>query len=176
MLRKIALLAALGLFLIPATAAQAHFEEGDWELTLVGQGATDEEIEVGGFELGGSLGYFLTDGLEVALRQTISYDDSDNGDVGDTDLNGSTAVAIDFHFDLDRFVPFVGAALGYAYGDTTADTWFAGPEGGVKYFVNSTTFIFASIQYQFFFDDEDEIGEAFDNGAFAYGLGIGVTW
>jgi opacity protein-like surface antigen len=172
MLRKIVLLAALGVFLLPAAVAQAQFEEGDWELTLFGSGASNEDVEVGSFELGASLGYFLTDGLEVAARQSVSYSDFNNG----TNLNGSTAVVLDFHFDLDRFQPFIGAGLGYAYGDTVQDTFFAGPEGGVKYFVNSTTFIFAIIQYQFFFDDEDDVGDVFDDGLFFYGVGIGVTW
>ena len=173
MLRKIVLLAALGLFLIPATVAQAQFEEGDWELTLVGNGVANEDVDAGTLDVGASLGYFLTDGLEVAVRQTLSYDDDNNG----TDLAGSTAAVLDFHFDLDRFTPFVGVGLGYIYGDTVAkDTFFAGPEAGLKYFVNSTTFLYGLIQYQFFFEDEDEVGDVLDDGAFVYSIGIGVKW
>jgi len=171
MLRKIVLIGALALFLVPA-AAQAQFEEGDWELTLGGQGASDEDVEAGGFSINGNLGYFLTDALEVGVRQNWSYDDDNNG----TDVNGSTAGALDFHFDLDRWQPFVGAVLGYAYGDSTTDTWFAGPEGGVKYFVNSTTFLYGLVQYQFFFDDSDEIEDNFDEGSFVYQVGIGFRW
>ena len=45
------------------------------------------------------------------------------------DLTGqSTSVALDYHFDLDRFQPFIGASFGYNYGDSDVDeTLFAGP-------------------------------------------------
>ena len=52
----------------------------------------------------------------------------------------------------------------------------AGPEGGVKYFVNNTTFIFGSVQYQFFFEDDDDAEDSFDDGQWVYALGIGFRW
>ena len=52
----------------------------------------------------------------------------------------------------------------------------AAPEAGVKFFVNSTTFIQFSAEYQFFFDSHSSGREAFSNGEFVYGLNIGFKW
>ena len=56
------------------------------------------------------------------------------------------------------------------------DTWEAGPEAGLKYYVNSNTFVFASVQYEFFFDKNSSASEAFSDGEFVYGLGIGFRF
>ena len=77
---------------------------------------------------------------------------------------------------MDRWQPFVGANIGYVYGDGVNDTGEAAPEAGVKYFVNSTTFIYGQIEYQFFFDSSDDVDDAFDDGQFVYSLGIGFRW
>jgi hypothetical protein len=50
------------------------------------------------------------------------------------------------------------------------DTWAGGPEAGVKYFINQTTFVSLLVQYQFSFRD------AFNEGMFIYGLGLGVRF
>ncbi|MGH7215097.1 MAG: hypothetical protein ACREIT_10075 [Tepidisphaeraceae bacterium] len=47
---------------------------------------------------------------------------------------------------------------------------------GVKFFVNSTPFIFLMAEYQFFFEDSDDAGDAFDDGQFVYSLGIGLRF
>jgi len=171
MLRKFLILGALGLILFPA-AAQAQFDEGDWEMTLTGTGDSDNDFEDNDFNGAVSLGYFFTDGLEAGVRQGLGFNDTAAG----SDWDGSTRVFLDYHFDMDRWQPFIGVQFGGIYGDDVHDTFIAGPEGGVKYFVNSTTFIFASIEYQFLFDDSDEADEAIDDGRFVYGLGIGFKW
>jgi outer membrane protein W len=169
------LLIAAVLFAVPV-AAQAQEEFGfqpeDWELTLGGSGANDSEFEGSTFAFSGSLGYFFTENVEVALRQTIGY--SDIGGSDGSAWNGSTRVAADWHFDLERWQPFVGVNGGYLYGETVADTFIAGPEAGVKFFLNETTFIQFSVEYQFFFDDLDESDDTFDDGQFVYGLSLGV--
>ena len=135
------------LALLP-TVASAQFQQGDWELTLTGNGLSDNDFDATSLTVGGSIGYFFTDQIEVGLRQTISL----GRRLTTACFNGSTSVFGDYHFDLDRWQPFIGANFGYVYGDSLDDTFVAGPEGGVKYFVNNTTFIFASVQYQFFWD------------------------
>jgi len=175
MLRKFFWLAALGTLsvaLLPSAArAQEYLDQGTYELTLSGTGSSNEDIDAGQFGIAANLGYFVTDQLELSLRQTLDYADFNAG----TTVNASTGVAVDFHFDLDRWQPFIGAAIGYAYGDNS-DTFFAGPEAGVKYFVKADTFIYGLVQYQFFFDDGDDAQSAFDDGSFLYQLGIGFTW
>ena len=118
MLRKLMVVAALAL--LPAAAAQAQFQAGDWALTLSGQGSHGPDL----------------DGTSFGLN----------------------------------------ADIGYRYGDVH-NTFVAGPEGGVKYFVNSTTFVQFNVNYQFFFDNNtDSAGDAFSDGQFLYSLGIGFRW
>jgi hypothetical protein len=42
--------------------------------------------------------------------------------------------------------------------------------------VNSTTFIQLSVAYEFFFDSSDNIGDAFGDGQWVYGLLIGFRF
>ena len=179
MLRKSIWIAALGLgvSLLPATSASAqqYLDQGTWELTLSGSGASSRDVDAGTFGLQGSIGYFVLDQLEVVGRQTVSYIDNDNVG-GATSVGFSSALAVDYHFDLDRWQPFVGAAIGYNYGKDVNDTGFGGPEAGVKYFVKDDTFIYGLVQYQFFFNSGDELTDNFDDGSFVYGVGIGFTW
>ena len=145
MLRKVMVVAAL---LMLPTLSYGYFEEGDKEITLSGSASNSNDFDGVFIGANGSIGYFITDNLELSLRQSLTYTD-----VGvPSSLNGSTRVALDFHFDLEAWQPFVGGNFGYVYGDAVNDTFEAAPEAGVKFFVNSTTFIFAMVEYQFFFD------------------------
>lgn len=175
MLRKSFWIPVLGLLLIPAASAHAqkYLDAGTWELTLTGSGASDQDVASGNFAANVGVGYFLLDGLELAGRQSVGYSDPQ---VGATAWNFSTAVALDYHFDLDRFQPFIGAAIGYAYGSGTTDTGFAGPEAGLKYFVKDDTFLYGQVQYQFFWNNGDDLGNAFEDGSFVYAIGIGFTF
>jgi len=172
MLRRLCVVFAAALFLAPAIS-QAQFKQGDWELTLSGQGAHGPDLDGFSAAVQGNLGYFLTDQFEIGIRQSIGYTDIG---VAGSNLNGSTVVAVDYNFDLGRFVPYIGGNIGYVYGDAVADTWEAGPEGGLKYFVNNTTFVFVSIQYEFFFNSDSNASDAFSDGQFLYGLGIGFRF
>src|SRR5690349_5335228 len=163
MFRKGLILAALAAAFLPAIA-KADFEQGDLELTLGGNAAGGKDFDGIAGGINGSLGYFLTDELELGIRQTINYTDVNTPPNAGGQLNGSTRVFGDFHFDAGAWQPFIGANIGYVYGDGVADTWEAAPEGGVKYFVNSTTFIFAQVEYQFFFDKADQVDNAFSEG------------
>ena len=83
--------------------------------------------------------------------------------------SGTTTGVVDYHFDLGQFQPFVGVFCGYQY--TNLDTrqfnpdgtsqklhdssWIAGPEAGLKYFVNGTTFVFVRTSYAYWFQDNN---------------------
>ena len=146
-------------------------EAGDWEFTLGGSGTSDKDFDNGGFSLGGSIGYFLTENWEIALRQSASF-----ADFGESSWNGSTRVALDYHFDFDRIQPYVGVNIGGFYGDDVDSTGAAGPEAGIKWYVKPETFIFVNCEYQFLFETADEIAHAFDDGVFLYGIGIGFNF
>ena len=174
MLRKGIVLSALAVAVVAMLpqSSYAYFEEGDKEITLSGQAANGPDWDGVFLGVNGSVGYFITDNLELSLRQSLTYTD-----IGvDSALSGSTRVALDFHFDMEALQPFVGANFGYVYGDAVNDTFEAAPEGGAKWFVNSTTFIFGMVEYQFFFDSGDSASGSFDDGQFVYTLGIGFRF
>ena len=174
MLRKgmvLSILAVAAVAMAPRSTF-AYFEEGDKEITISGTAANGPDFDGVVIGANGSIGYFMTDNLELSLRQTLTYTD-----IGvDSSLNGSTRIALDFHFDLEAFQPFVGGNFGYVYGDAVNDTFEAAPEAGAKWFVNSTTFIFAMAEYQFFFDKASSASGAFDDGQFVYTLGVGFRF
>jgi len=157
-----------------SSVAMANFRQGDKEFTLSGSGSNDKKFEAGGVNVNASIGYFVTDGFELSVRQSINY--ADAGDNRDQIWNGSTRLAADYNFDLGRWRPFIGVNGGYVYGDGVNDTWEAAPEGGVKFFVNDTTFLYGQIEYQFFFRDANGADDAFDDGQFVYSIGIGFRF
>jgi outer membrane protein W len=156
-----------------AKAQEYGFDAGNWELTLAGTGMNDRDFESTEFGIQGSIGYFFSDNLEVAVRQNVAYTDGPGSHDGSS-WNGTTDLALDWHFDLGRWQPFIGANVGYNYGEDTNDTWEAGPEAGVKYFVTQSTFIQVLAQYEFFFKSGDATSDSFSDGAFFYSLGLGV--
>jgi len=166
------IVAALCLMMPVLASAQVR---GPWELELGASGANSNKFNgfTGNLNLG--VGYFINDNFEVGVRQMLSYTD-----VGTpASVAGSTAIAVDFHFplgDQNQFVPFVGANIGYVYGDNVRDTWEGAPEGGIKWFVGPDAFVYAQIQYQFFFRSGSGFGGGFDNGQFVYGAGIGFRF
>lgn len=163
---------ATAVALLPATAAQAQFEAGDWELRLNGSGRADNNFDAGGVDINATLGYFLNPNWEVSLRQSIGYIDTG----GDNVYNASTKVGLDYHVDLDRWQPFIGAQLGFHYGDQFSDTWSAGPEVGVKYFMSDSAFVYGVLGYDWFFRNAGDAAGNFDDGQFVYAVGIGFRW
>lgn len=171
MLRKILTILVFSSF-IAAPMALAEYSAGDREMTLSGSGSSDNDFDTTGFTAEGSLGYFFTPTVEGVIRQGVGVLDTP----GESSWNGSTRLGVDLNFPMERFVPFLGVNGGYLYGDDVEDTWLAGPDAGLKAFVNDTTFVLAAVEYQFLFDDADEVDENFDDGRFVYTLGLGFKW
>lgn len=153
------------------SAASAQFQEQDIELRLSGNSQTDVEFDSTQLDLTASVGYFFADQIEGGVRQNVRYND-----IGVNALDGSTAVFANYHFGEvgSELQPFVGASFGYNYGDSVTDTFFAGPEGGVKYFLAESWFLFGQVEYQFFFEDDEAADDAIDDGTFIFSLGLGV--
>ena len=164
------LAAVAGLALAPQTA-RAEFKEGDVELRVSGFAQNDVNFSGFIFNANGTVGYFFSDQFEGGLRQDINF-----SDLGGNNLSGGTTVFVNYHFG-DRgaqLQPFIGANIGYLYGDAVNDTFVAGPEGGVKYFLSDDWFVFGSIEYEFFFDNGGDANDSFNDGTFNYRLGLGV--
>jgi hypothetical protein len=175
-MKKFLAVLGIAIFLLPGLAmAQAPYglSPQDWTFTLQGSGSSDDELDNSTLSLELSLGYLVTDNIEIGLRQGIGYSDPERGN--DT-WNASTRGFADYHFDMQRWQPFIGINFGYLYGDDVNESWIAGPEGGVKYFIKNNTHLQFLIEYNATFDDADEADEAFDDGRFVYALGMGIAW
>jgi hypothetical protein len=144
---------------------------GEFEFTLGGGGAsnTDFDNSLGGVNF--SVGYFLSDTLEISARQSINYS---NG-AGDGEYDGATFVALDHHFGTGRLRPFVGVNVGALYGENTSDTWAAGIEGGLKFYVLPQTFIFGLVNYAWTFKEADDAADNFNDGALLWTVGVGFN-
>jgi len=162
---------------VPVTTSSYRVSEfgavkGDWEFTLGGSGASNKDFDnsLGGLNL--SLGNYLTDSLELSVRQSGNYS---NGS-GDATFDGSTFAALDYHFGTGRFRPFVGVNFGAIYGENTSDTWAAGIEAGAKFYVLPKTFIFALVNYAWTFEDASGAQDNFDDGAILWTAGVGFNF
>ncbi len=144
---------------------------GDWEFTLGGGGASNTDMDSSGGGVSASAGYYFSDTLELSVRQTTNYS---NG-AGDAQYDGSTFVALDHHFGSGRLRPFVGVNVGAVYGENTSDSWAAGLEGGLKFYVQPRTFLFALVNYAWTFEDASDADDTFSDGGLLWTVGVGFN-
>lgn len=148
-------------------------QAGDWEVTLSGSGTSDKDFDTNALGIQGSVGKYMLPNVLVGVRQSLSWAESSNDE--DT-VSGATRAFADYVFDLGRWRPYIGASLGGIYGENVNDSFFAGPEAGLKYYADNNTFIYAQTEYQFTFQDSDDVDEAFDDGGWAHAIGIGFNF
>jgi hypothetical protein len=154
--------------------ARAQTERGNWELTLAGTGTSNNDFNQSAIGATGGLGYYPFDSLELSLRQSVVYVESNDGSTTDA----SSIFALDLHFPFGQYkqiVPFIGGNAGYFYGDDIHDSFEYGPEAGVKYYVNSTTFVFLRAEYQIY---SHGVGGSSDSNdqQYVFTLGIGFRF
>lgn len=156
-----------------ATAETIGPRAGDYEITLAGTGSNDKNFDNGSFGLSGSWGQYITDTWSWSIRQGLNY-----SSVADDDAwNGSTRLGLDYNFmPGQRLRPFIGANIGAIYGENVNDTGIAGPEIGLKYYIKPQTFVYLQTEYQFQFDDANEIDNQFDDGSWAHTVGFGINY
>jgi hypothetical protein len=158
---------------VPVDEGSVDRNKEPWEFVLFGSGASDKDVSHGNATLSGSLGYFLGEHFELALRQDVWF--SDTPGTG-SNTHAASRLAADFVFGSGTFQPFLGGNIGYVYGQAVRDTWEAAPEGGIKLFLRPHVFLQLMAEYQFFFQSDDEVNAAFDNGSWVYSLGLGMTF
>lgn len=171
------------LFLCAATAAIASAQVtvvdtarrgGEREFTIGGSGASNKAFDnsFGGVNL--SYGVYSNETQAWVLRQSINYS---NPNRGSTQWNGSTRVAFNQHLAARGPVrPFIGINVGGVYGDAVRDTWAAGLEGGGKYYVAPRTFLYALVEYGWFFRNTRDVDDRFRAGQFNWSLGVGYNF
>jgi len=149
---------------------------GDREFSLSGAGSSDKDFDNSSVGISADLGWYTSDKAVWGVRQSLNFADIEGNNVSNDFWNGSTRGYYDYHFLNSSWRPFVGASLGAVYGDGVKDSAFAGAEFGVKYYVLEKTFILARAEYQFFFNDSDSASDNWQNGAFAYVIGMGFNF
>jgi hypothetical protein len=170
-MKKTLVVAAAVILMAGGVQAQYGPAAGEWEFTLEGNGFSDSDFDNTVVGANASLGYYYTEALEISLRQGVAISESKG-----TSLNGITLLALDYHFNLDRWRPFIGVTAGAIYGEDVRNSFAAGPEAGIKYYVKPKTFIQAKMDYQFLFRRGRDIDDRFDDGRFGYSLGIGFNF
>lgn len=174
---------ALAIFASTPIASSAHEggdhaefgpEQGDVEFTIGANGSNDKEFDTGQFSLATSLGFFLTDGFELGARHNMTYFDTDDTSAV---FVATTRAFADYHFDFDRVQPFIGANAGIRYGNHNVDEvgTFA-PEWGIKFFALENAFVMGLMEYQWFFDEADDLDDNADDGQFVYTISLGVNF
>ncbi|MEZ5965511.1 MAG: hypothetical protein R3F56_16880 [Planctomycetota bacterium] len=157
-----------------AQPARGRDRDQPWEFTLGGAGSNDESFDTGAGQLAASVGYYVTEGLELSVRQNLWFSDLGNGspDV----WNGSSRFAVDYVVPTRWVRPFFGVNLGAVYGDSVKESLAAAPEVGIKFFLKDDAFLQVIAEYQFLFETSDRINDAFDNGQFVYGVDLGLRF
>ena len=150
-------------------------ERNPWEVLVAATGNNNEEFGAGAASGIGSVGYYFNEWLEVSARQNASYAHAGEGQ--QEIWNFASRGALDVHFPIGKVVvPYVGVNAGYAYGDSIDDSLMAGPEGGVKLYLQDDAFLQLGTEYEFFFDKGDSLDSAFAEGQFLWTLGMGMRF
>src|SRR5688500_7541838 len=119
-------------FVVIAASPAAVRADDNWEFTLAGSGTSDKDFDATQFSGDAGLGLHLGP-VVIGGRQTITYTDA--GEMVDSLFSGSTRFFGDLEFKLGPIAPFIGANIGYIYGDLVQDQFIAGPEAGVKWYM-----------------------------------------
>lgn len=152
---------------VPPYTAEVGPRQGDWEGFVGGSGSSNGEFNDNTLGATGSIGYYVFKWMPVSLRQTAA---TRFGSRVEDEWRFSTTGAVDFQAPLGRFQPFLGGFAGYSYGDQNSA--IAGPEGGIKFYVNESTFIQGLMQYGWLFDKTLD----WDSGRAVYTIGMGFNF
>lgn len=173
-------LLAVTLGAFPAIAAEQTQSigpvAGEREFTLSGTGSSDRDFDNSSLGVSADLGWYYSERTLIGVRQSLNYADVEGESIDEDFWNGSTRGFVDYHFGNVYWRPFVGASLGGVYGDGISDSAFGGLEVGVKYYVLQETFLMGRAEYQWFFDSSSDAQDNFDDGAWAYTIGMGYNY
>lgn len=147
----------------PDPGPRAH----DWETTLTGSGASNTDFDNNNFGMTASIGYYLTKNIVLSFKQGVNY-----ADVGDSSfVNGRSIFQAAYQWDFGIWQPYLGVNLGGVYGGGLEESdGVFGPEGGLKVYVNESTFVFGAVSYEMGFQS------CCNDGIIPYSLGIGFNF
>ncbi|MGY6554324.1 MAG: hypothetical protein ACXIUM_07355 [Wenzhouxiangella sp.] len=150
---------------------------GDREMSISGAGSSDRRFKGGSFGITGDYGWYRSDQTVWGIRQSVNYASIRGESITDDFWNGSTRAYMNYQFGAAQARPFVGASLGFVYGDGVKNSGFSGLETGMKYYMREKTYFLARVEYQFFFSkNRNEFEDSFKDGAWAYTVGLGYNF
>jgi hypothetical protein len=152
---------------VPPYTAEVGPRQGDWEAFIGGSGTSSNKFDNNTLGVTGSIGYYVLKFLPVRLQQSFAA--NFGGDVNNR-FEYATTGAIDLQAPLGRFQPFIGGFGGYGYG--FRHSWLVGPEAGIKFYVNESTFLQGLFQYGLIADKNYE----WDDGRATYSIGFGFNF
>lgn len=171
MIKRLFVLVLAGLLILPAAANAGEFKQGDRTFTLSGSGTSDKNFDSSAVSIEAQFGYFTKNNWELSFRQKIGYVKQES-----SEWDFTSRIAADYYLDTVKFKgrlknmkAFVGASIGYYYDDDLSGEYMYGPEAGLKFFFNDTTFALAMISFNFV--DSDDKDDRFD-----YTVGIGFKF
>lgn len=161
--------------LVSVSPALAEPKPNSHELQAAAGYFQAHESDNGNLNIDLSYGRFMDDpAWEIGLRQGyvgVFREDA-------RDLWVATTIAfVDYHFGVNpgnQFVPFLGAFTGLVWNDEEIDGT-AGPEVGVKAYMNESSFLSARYRYEWFFDDIEQ-GDETSDGNHVVTVGLGYLW
>ena len=143
-------------------------------VALGGSAASNKEFDDSFGGINFSYGWYTTDTQQWVIRQSINYANPNNAGQS---WNGATRIAFDQHLaSRGALRPFVGVNFGGVYGDRVRETFAAGLEAGAKFYVQPRTFIYAIVEYGWFFRRARNVDDSFSDGQFNGGVGIGFNF
>lgn len=145
--------------------------QGTREVTFAGSGQSDKDLDNGSVGFEGSWGWYTTDRWLISFRQTLN-------NLGDSDdWSGATLAAADYHFLDGAWRPFLGINAGVRYGGrTVGDSFAAGAQAGLKYYLEGNAFLFGRADYSYTFDEVEDVEDAWDQGGLGYAFGVGLNF
>ena len=152
---------------VPPYTAEVGPRQGDWEAFIGGSGTSDDKFDRNAIGATGSIGYYVLKFLPVSLRQSFA---AVFGSHVNDNFQYATTGAVDFQAPLGRFQPFIGGFGGYAYGANYS--WVTGPEAGIKFYVNESTFVQGLFQYGLIADQNF----GWNDGVATYSIGVGFNF
>ena len=148
---------------------------GSREIIIGANGTTNRDLDSSGGGGAASLGYYLSNHWEVALREDLSY--SNPKGPGGNVWNGETSGALDYDLaGQGALRPFLGANLGWTYGSNISHSGAAGLEGGIKFYVAPRTFIMPMVDYGWLFHHDRAVASRISTGIWNWTLGMGFNF
>jgi hypothetical protein len=139
---------------------------GTREATLTGSGLSDDDFDNSDFGVTGSYGYYFSKNLLMTFKQGLQLGSENDSTI----VDGRSVLQGAYQWDFDKWQPYLGMNVGGIYGAGVNDEVIFGPEAGIKYFVNESTFLFGNIAY------EMPIDECCNDGIVPYSVGIGFDF